>query len=282
MVVFATRQAKFDRVATTSTEALKAGWESAQQGLRFAVNFLRQNAGIEDESLLSAPVMMIPIAVYSQLKGERLTADDERELLHWLMVANARGRYSRGASETLLNEDLNILFRGGRPADLLVPITRVLGRLDVQPSDLASRPARSPLFALAYLALRARGARDWHTGLGIGLGARGKQHVIQYHHIFPKAVLREAGYETAEINEIANLAFISGRTNQRIGRTPPAEYFPGIVEKRGESALDGQCIPKDVSLHEVVNYREFLEARRAMLADAINNHIQRVREGTGA
>lgn len=280
MVVFATRQSKFDRVSTATTESLREGWESAKHGLRFAVNFLRQNVGIEDESLLSAPTLMLPIAVYSQLREERLTAEDEASLHYWLLVANARGRYSRGSSETLLNEDLAILFRGGTPTDLLEPIRRLFGRFDVQSDDLANRPARSPLFSLAYLALRQRGARDWQTGLGIGLTPRGQQHVIQYHHIFPKAVLREAGVEGAEINEIANLAFIGGRTNQRIGRRPPNEYFPEIVAERGIAALEGQVIPADPELHRVENYRRFLEERRRRLAEAINEHMQAAKAGS--
>ena len=135
----------------------------------------------------------------------------QQALLYWLHVANARGRYSRGSAETLLAEDLNILFRGGTPSDLLEPIRRLFGRLDVAPSDLAGRPSRSPLFPLAFLALKARGAKDWETGLGISLVTRGRQHVVQYHHIFPKAVLREADYSPGEINEIANLAFSAYR-----------------------------------------------------------------------
>ncbi len=276
MVVFATRQPKFQRVGSTAVEQLKSGWGEAKAGLRFAVNFLRENAGIEDESVLSSPMLIIPVAVYSQLKAERFSDEDERALLYWLYVANTRGRYSRGSTETLLAEDLNILFRGGHPADLLEPLRRVFGRLDVLPADLVGRPARSPLFPMAYLALKSQGAKDWHTGLGISLTSRGRQHVIQFHHIFPKALLREHGYEQGEINEIANLAFIAGRTNQRLGRKSPADYFPEIVDKRGKEALTSQLIPLDPDLHRVENYPGFVEARRTLLADAINGFIRRV------
>lgn len=280
MIVFATKQAKFQRAGGISLDDLKAAWEQAKQGLRFAVTFLRNNADIEDESLLSAPTLIVPIAVFSRLRQERLSDEDTRSLLYWLHVANARGRYSRGSSETLLNEDLAILFRGGTPTDLLEPIKRLFGRLHVLPGDLAGRPARSPLFALAYLALRARGAKDWETGIGITLGAVGRQHVIQYHHIFPKAVLKEAGIDGPEVNEIANLAFISGRTNQRIGRTEPAVYLPKIVAQRGKEALESQLVPTDLVLHSVEQFKAFLEQRRQLLADAINAHMQAALDGT--
>jgi hypothetical protein len=52
IVVMATQQCKFKTVGTTPIERIQHGWARAQSGLRFAINFLRANAGIEDESLL--------------------------------------------------------------------------------------------------------------------------------------------------------------------------------------------------------------------------------------
>ena len=37
-------------------------------------------------------ILLIPVAVLSRLRDERLSADEERELAYWLHVANARGR----------------------------------------------------------------------------------------------------------------------------------------------------------------------------------------------
>jgi hypothetical protein len=279
MVVFASKQSKFQRAGSIPLADLEKGWGEAEKGLSYAINFLQHNADIDDETLLSAPTLMIPLAVFSRLKGERLSTAEERGMLFWLHVANLRGRYSRGSSETLLNEDLAILFKGGGPEDLLQPIVRIFGRLDVQPSDLQGRPARSPLFPLSYLTLKARGAKDWETGVALALGQVGRQHLIQYHHIFPKAVLREAEYERGEINEVANLAFIAGRTNQKIGRKPPEVYFPKVIERRGAEALEAQLIPLDQELWKVENYRAFLAWRRERLAEAINQHLQHARQG---
>jgi hypothetical protein len=273
MVVFATEQAKFNTVGSTSIPRLQTAWEEAKLGLRYAVNFLRSNCDIEDESLLSAPTLMIPVAVFSRRKSGHLTNTEQRELAYWLHVANARGRYSRGSSETLLNEDLQILFRNGTPTDLLNPIERLFGRLSVAPADLAGRPARSPLFPLSYLACRAQGAVDWRSGLGIQLASVGKQHVIEYHHIFPKKVLKDAKIDGPEVNEIANLAFITAATNKWIGKRSPADYFPEVLTLRGPEALEQQFIPANSNLWEVSQFKDFLSERRRMLADAINQHM---------
>lgn len=274
IVVFATQQCLFRSVASTPVERLKQGWEEAKEGLRFAINFLRSNAGIEDESLLSSPMFIHTLAAVSRVKDNKLTAEEQRHLLHWLLVANARGRYSRGSTETLLNEDLAIVFRGGGVAALVDPVKRQFGRLHVEPGDLEKRGVNSPLFSLAYLALKDSGARDWYSGLGLSLTHQGKLHFIQWHHVIPKSLLRDRGYETGEINEIANMAFITGQTNRRISNKEATGYLADIVQKQGDQALASQCVPLDSSLWSTERYRDFLKFRREALAERMNAFIR--------
>jgi hypothetical protein len=273
IVVFATQQGLFRVVASTPVDRLKKGWEEAKEGLRFAINFLRTNAGIEDESLLSSPMFIHPLAVVSRVKDNKLTGEEQRALLHWLLVANARGRYSRGSTETLLNEDLAILFRSGDIRALMIPVERQFGRLHVEPGDLAGRGVNSPLFSLAYLALKAGGGKDWYSGLGLSLTHQGRLHFIQWHHIIPKSLLKAAGYETGEINEIANMAFITGQTNRRISNKDAGSYLADVVRKQGEDALRSQCVPADPTLWSTKEYRRFLEIRRVYLARRMNEFI---------
>lgn len=281
IVVFATQQCLFRSVASTPVEKLKQGWEEAKEGLRFAINFLRSNAGIEDESLLSSPMFIHTLAAVSRIKDNKLNADEQHKLLHWLLVANARGRYSRGSTETLLNEDLAILFRGAGIDGLIEPVKRQFGRLHIEPGDLAGRGVNSPLFSLAYLALKDGGAKDWYSGLGLSLTHQGKLHFIQWHHVIPKSLLKAKGYETGEINEIANMAFITGQTNRRISNKEATAYLADIVQQQGLQALTSQCVPDDPVLWETGHYRDFLAVRREALAERMNAFI-RGKAGLGA
>lgn len=273
IVVFATQQCLFRVVGGTSIAKLKTGWKEAKEGLRFAINFLRANVGIEDESLLSSPMFVIVLAAVSRVKKNKLTATERNALLYWLLAANARGRYSRGSTESLLNEDLAIIFRSGDIPILLEPLKRQFGRLHIEPSDLAGRGANSPLFSLAYLALKESGAKDWFSGLGLSLTHQGKLHFIQWHHIFPKSLLKQKGYETGEINEIANMAFITGQTNRRISNKEPSVYLPEITKAQGSAALLSQLVPDNPSILNLDNYRSFLETRRTALAERMNKFI---------
>lgn len=275
MVVFSTGQSRFNSVANISTQRLKDGWEKAKDGLRYAVNFLRTNAGIEDESLLSSPLFFITIAYFSQARHETMTPDDERGLLYWLYTANAKGRYSRGSTETLLDADLNTLKKGGGPKELLETVKQQFGRLDVQAVDFVGRGVSSPLFPTVFLALKANDAKDWQTGLKLSLSHQGKYHYIQYHHIFPKSLLK-GQYDKGEINEIANMAFISGRTNRKISNKEPKQYLNEIVNSHGKEVVLKQLVPLDQDLLELKDYRNFLQRRRDLLADAVNKFIQNV------
>lgn len=280
LVVFATGQSRFRTVAGISVPAMQDSWEKAKDGLRFAINFMRANAGIEDESLLSSPLLVIPIALLAVNKGFKFSEQDERDLLHWLFVANASGHYSRGSSESILDLDLaTILRRGGGAPELVNLVQQQVGRLRFSAADFAGRGARNPLFQTAYLAVKHSGAKDWRSGLALSLTHSGKYHYIQTHHIFPKAVTKD--YDPSEVNEIANLAFISGSQNRSISAKRPEDYLPDVVASRGADTLTAQGIPLDPAMWKLENFREFLDYRRAELARMVNEFLDGItREGS--
>jgi hypothetical protein len=47
-------------------------------------------------------------------------------------VANAKGRYSRGSSETLLDQDLATLSDGGSAQELIDRLRQQVGRLEIE------------------------------------------------------------------------------------------------------------------------------------------------------
>lgn len=279
LVVFATGQSRFRTVAGISVPMMKDSWEKAKDGLRFAINFLRANAGIEDESLLSSPLLVIPLAVLAVSNKFQFSDDDERQLLHWLFVANATGHYSRGSSETILDTDLTtILRRDGGARELLELVKQQFGRIRFTAADFAGRSARNPLFQTTYLAAKHADAKDWRSGLAISLTHSGKSHSIQTHHIFPKAITKD--YDAINVNEIANLAFISGGHNRSISSRAPSAYLPEIVRTRGPEALTAHGVPINTELWRLENFQDFLEYRRAELAQMVNDFLDEVvREG---
>jgi hypothetical protein len=272
VVMFATDQCRFRTVAKIPLEKLHEGWEKAQQGLDYAIHFLKENCDIEDSVLLSSPFYVLAIAYLAVLRDEELSEKEEAQLAYWVRVASAKGRYSRGSSETLLDEDMATIRGHGSVRGLLETLRQQFGRLDFEVGDITGKNARSPIFSLLFVALRNAEAKDWKTGLKISLGDTGRRHKIQFHHIFPKARIKHA-YDRREVNEIANLAFIGGGSNQKISAQHPQKYLAEVLAERGKGALEAQCVPTDPTLHEIERYRDFLVERRQRLVARLNEFI---------
>ena len=270
LVAFATGQSRFLTVGSLSAEALKAAWADACKGMEFAINFLKSNAGVDSPALLSSPFLLVTLAIFGHRRAYALEPAEAARLKFWTLLANAKGRYSRGSSETILDQDLATLREGG--ADELVDrLRQQVGRLEIAPEELEGRNQRSALFKTMFLAFRAAGATDWRSQLAIALSHAGT-HKLQFHHIFPKAVLK-GSYTQREADDIANLAFIGGNTNRRISDKPPGEYFPGILEKCGPAAFASQCIPANEELLGVADYKSFLVERRKRVAERLNEFL---------
>ncbi|MGH9895637.1 MAG: hypothetical protein ACREA0_27370, partial [bacterium] len=84
LVVFATGQSRFKTVSAISVERLKAAWIEAVEAMHYSINFLRANAGIEDESLLSSPLFVITLAYFAHSKEYRISIEEEQQLKRWL------------------------------------------------------------------------------------------------------------------------------------------------------------------------------------------------------
>ena len=112
----------------------------------FALNFLRSNVGIDSPALLSSPFIVVSIGFFGHVREYEISPAEADRLRYWVLVANAKGRYSRGSSETLLDQDLATI-RGGGSADALVDRLRLqVGRLDVRPEELAGEKPEERAF----------------------------------------------------------------------------------------------------------------------------------------
>ena len=273
LIAFTTGQSKFKKV-DQPVDKLKECWEESKKGFEFALNFLKNNVKIDSPALLSTPYLLITLGYFAHKNGSSLTAQQRDDLRRWVLVANAKGRYSRGSSETYLDQDLGDIKKQGEDAiaSMIKNLETQSGRLDVKPSDLEGKNSRSAYFKTMFLVFRNEGAKDWFSSIAIAYNTQGAQHKLQFHHIFPQSILK-GQFNKEEINDIANLCFISDRANKKISNKKPADYLPDIIETQGEAALIEQCIPTDRSLWAVDRYKEFLAQRRELIADKMNKFM---------
>jgi hypothetical protein len=274
LIAHATGQSRFLTVGGLTVSTLQEGWERSKVATEFAMNFLKSNVGIDSPALLASPFILVSLGYYGEKRGFSLTTEEAQKLRYWVLTANAKGRYSRGSTETLLDQDLATI-RDGSTVDALIDRLRLqMGRLDITPEELEGKNQRSSLFKTMFLAFRDAGARDWKSNLTIALDHSGAQHRLQFHHIFPKAVLRNANVAQRSIDDVANLAFIGGRTNRKLSDSPPSKYLLALVDKMGEATFRAQEIPLKKDLLETNRYADFLARRRVQIANRLNAFLE--------
>ena len=273
LVAFATGQSRFQTVSGLGLETLQTAWKESCEGMEFALNFLKNNVGIDSPALLSSPFLLVSLSYFGHKRDYAILPEESERLRYWVLVANAKGRYSRGSSETILDQDLATLREGLGVQELIDRLRTQVGRLDITPEELEGRNQRSALFKSMFLAFRAAGAKDWRSNLLIALDHSGAQHRLQFHHIFPKGVLKNASVTARETDDIANLSFISGKMNRTISDKAPEDYLPPLIAKRGTEPFAAQCIPTSAELLTVAGYKLFLAERRKWIAERLNEFI---------
>ena len=156
MVAFATGQSRFLAVGSLKTRGCSQhGGDKLKRGMEFALNFLKTQR--RDRQPGSTGVAVPPGDPRLPWAQARLPLNPRgvRALRFWVLLANAKGRYSRGSSETILDQDLATLRDGGTIARPDRPATAT-GRVDStpRPEELRGRNQRSALFKTMFLAFR--------------------------------------------------------------------------------------------------------------------------------
>lgn len=269
LVAIVTSQSKFLTVNSIKLSDLQSGWERTKRAFDFALNFAMSNLDIDSQAMLSSPMLFITTAYWADKQDYQISHEEQDAFRQWFLIANAKGRYSRGSSETLLDQDLATLRNGGHATDLTARLRVQVGRLEFTVDELEGRNWRSGVFKTMFLAFRADNAVDWKTKLKIRAKHRGKSDMIEYHHIFPQAYLKRHGVtEKTKIDDIANLAFVGAETNKRISDRAPSHYRSDF----DPADFASQQIDFGVD-DEAADFDKFLNARRLAILNRLNQFL---------
>jgi hypothetical protein len=271
------------RLPTTAVSDLEKGWARVKHGTEFLVRLLAENADIRTSNLVPSMNALVPLVVLLGRydKAEEFTEADA--IIYWLLCVFVTGRYS-AAADTKIAQDA-LAARSEAPVRRMFENAGLVGApMAITEQQLIGKGASSPLFLLSYLSAKQAKARDWWHDVEISESTGAGGFSIEYHHIHPQATLRTE-FSKGEINDLANLAFISATANKKISDRSPANYFPELLDGRDE--LTPHFVPKDVNLRTAAGYRGFLSGRRRLLAGAMTDVLNQrrpawVAQGNGA
>lgn len=266
--VVATGEARFEAMKNLSAEDFGVSMKKAEKSIDFLLNLVSTRLGLDHDRVLVGrygfPAM---VRFVEQSGGSISDTATQNRLLYWYIHQGMWGRYS-SSTESTLDSDLAAFEERGLNG-LIGALELWRGTLRVRPEDFDAQTVGSRFYPILYMLTRTNDAKDFCSGLPLSQHLLGKNSNLQVHHIFPKALLYEHGYTKNRVNAVANFAFLTGECNQSLGKRAPVVYFPGVAENH-DGALASQWIPSDPALHDLGRYLDFLEARRALLADATN------------
>lgn len=256
------------RDTTITVDNLRDAWERAKPAMDQAIYFIIHNCSIDRLSMLPTNYVLVPLTIFFDRHGENVGEEQARDLQRWLYMALIWSRYSN-SSETNLDQDISALGKDD-------PIHRMIQNIEVKVGqdrlvterELQEQLNNSPYMVMAYVLARRGHAQDWFNGVAIGAGQD-----LEYHHIFPKALLSskyDLKAQSRIVNQVANLAFLSGKANARIAAKAPNDYLANIDESR----LVAQNVPLDRTLWTLDQFEMFVQERRTVIADAINQLLQ--------
>jgi len=273
-----TGEAKFQFLHDKNTEEIQDGLHRASKHIDHSLNLIAGRLGLDHDQVLFGR-FGIPVMV--RYLDQRTGPMDEKErdkLLFWFVQAGMWGRFS-SSTESSIDQDLAALEGPDGGLDKLLDQLRLWhGGLRAEAGHFTGWSLGARFYPVLYLLTRMGQARDWGTGLPLKANLLGKLSRLEVHHIFPKSQLYKRKFKKPEVNALANFCFLTKDTNLDISNRLPEEYFPEI-EKAHPGALASQWIPEDPALWKIENFREFLEARKALLAVEVNRRMEELLHG---
>lgn len=267
-----TGEAKFSFLDGKNANDIKDGLRRASKHIETCLNMIGGRLGLDHGQVFFAR-FGIPVMVrYLDKIGRPLNEIERDKLLFWYAQSGMWGRFSN-STESTIDQDLGALEIDGGGIEKLIEQLRLWqGGLRAEAAHFSGSSLGSRFYPVLYMITRMGQARDWGTGLPLKSNLLGRLNKLEVHHIFPKAQLYKRSLSKSEVNALGNFCFLTKDTNLKILDRLPEQYFPEI-EAAHPGALESQWIPQDEKLWKMENYLDFLEARKALLADEVNRRM---------
>lgn len=241
-------------------------------------------AGFRSAKMLSSHNNLL-FSYILYLMGRTEYAIDEfrlrKVIARWFFMSSLTGRFT-SSPESAMEFDL-ARFREIKDADGFIntldricdlTLTEDYWKITL-PNDLATSASRSPSLFAYNAALVLLDATALFSKIKISElldpVSQGTRTAVERHHLFPKGYLKKLGITgQRETNQIANYAYVEWSDNIKISDQPPADYLPKMKERFSHQELvkmyHWHALPEN---WEQMNYREFLEQRRELIAQII-------------
>jgi len=240
-------------------------FDEIANGLRGAIDFLRNNMHVEKLANLPYPAMLVPLTVFFAAKdGQeiRVTNTARIELVNWFWRSCFSRRFSSDVLRKLkrdLTEARKLRITGNRAlAEIVATVDSDLF-LENQ-FTIGTVNTRTFLLMLAQL-----GPRSFVSGVPANLREVLKNYNrTEFHHLYPRSYLSSLGVAGKQINCLANFGFVSAADNKALGGVAPSQYKARMDHAHMADVLRSAAVPESLFNDD---YGAFLQERVEMLVN---------------
>ena len=255
-------------------------------------------AGYRGSHMISSSTTLIYAYVF-YLIGKKAFEIDAFTLssliARWFFMGSLTGRYTGGSPETAMEKDLAFIRDFKTAEQLLNWINKTIESEFTDdfwsitlPSRLDTSSATSPILHAYYASLNLLHSKVLFSHKKVvdllDPTQKGDKSAAERHHLFSKKYLKSKGVTTTrDTNQIANFALVEWDDNIAISGDSPETYWPVYAKRFSEHELaqmsHWHALP--VNWH-LMDYREFLEARRKLISRVIKEGFEQISHGESA
>ncbi|HTA27088.1 MAG TPA: DUF262 domain-containing protein [Bacteroidia bacterium] len=259
-----TGEASPSSIINLKGESVRKNFEKIKNGLKGAVDFLRNELNVYSLEWMPYPSMLVSLSYFfatEKVSGKNITHKQREQLIKWFWRSSFARRYTGGisdkhkqdiASMKALSEDENTKI-----AEFECEISN-----DFFTNNQFNVSAVNTKTFVLFLAFQ--NPLSFLSGANVTLSDVLKLvNRNEFHHIFPKKHLQDLGVESKKINALVNFCFLSNGDNQKIKNKSPLTYKDLINPLAIENVLSRALCPSD-SLD--LSYDHFVNSRVELLA----------------
>ncbi|WP_410614857.1 DUF262 domain-containing protein [Amycolatopsis sp. lyj-109] len=264
-----------ESLLTLTGEDIRTAFDVVKNGIKGAVDFLRDQLHIRTLKTLPNQLIFVPLSVYFAVSDRKMLSHREdtlRTLRKWFWQASFTERYS-GQTVRAAKEDIALMKRLRRAGntntiDQSLPYVRVPPSYFLQ-NNFRTGATKTNTFVSMLAQLRPR---TFISGSYINVDeVLQNYNKAEFHHIFPRAyVEREHSDDSSYVNSLANFCFLSRVDNNKIRDRPPSAYLKLMPENTSAllDVLDSSAI--DISDLLDNDFFAFIQHRARVLAYIAN------------
>lgn len=251
-------------------------WNEGVEAIESAGEYFRNFLRIPVSQLLPYNALIVPFAYYFFKNKDKPTGERSKYLLDYFWRCALSGRFSSSV-ETKLGQDIKRI-------DLILKnkLPKYDWTIDITEEGITNNGwfSAGRSFVKAILCLYAfHQPKSFNDGslVNISNDWLKQANSKNYHHFFPKAFLRDKGWDEFYINNILNITIVDDFLNKReIGAKAPSQYMKKFIKQNDDIAATMKThLINSIERFGILNddYEKFLSCRARVIQRELKKRI---------